>query len=112
MPSGVTEYFQPISFPIPLANVLGEAEATVNEPGIADGCEGGAQEPKAVTAPGKPGHLCVYVQEAEEATVSGIDKITLTQGGANVFGGVIMFEIENAGAYAFGSWSLSGPKAP
>ena len=108
-----------ISFPIPLAHAMGEADVHyVASTGDGVGCPGTAQQPSA-----EPGDLCVYqvftenvilqgglakevrIADPSEASFSG------TQGAA-VSGALLSLgaEVGAKSVYAYGTWAVTGSK--
>lgn len=109
----------PISFALPLKEVLGESNVHFQtEPNFTDfdelgpggsevGCKGTNQAPKA-----PPGHLCVYRGSLVGATFLE----TKTPGGgtkgAGVPGAVMNFEMTGGPARGFGSFAVTAPPTP
>jgi hypothetical protein len=95
----------PISFPIPLNEVIDAAQVHYGATGtITSACAGGSlNEPKA-----KPGELCVYKGETSGATFGGV--LTPEFGeteNTGKSGADLLFSL-SAGGYAYGAFAVTG----
>jgi hypothetical protein len=94
----------PISFTIPLASGLGEAQVHLQgEGGFSDHCDGEGQA--------DPGHLCVYGQEVNRKRLGSpvITNLSFSfTPGTDKAGAFLVFEIEGDNAFGFGSWAVTG----
>lgn len=105
-----------ISFPIPLAEPLGEDEVifilkNASPPAECENTEhagtASIENPEAA-----PGFLCVFEAEfnATEHQLTEISKVTLAPG-AGVAGATIAQEVTGAGAFSRGTWAVTAPEA-
>jgi len=95
--------FAPISFTVPLAANLTEANVHF-VPFSGEGvCKGTGALPKV-----PEGQLCVYKTSLTKATVAGVYQITGFQQGASVPGAFIKFTGVEDGALGYGTWAVTG----
>jgi hypothetical protein len=98
------EYIVPISFNVPIAEVLPAADVHFSgEAGFAASCPGTVIHPQAVE-----GNLCVYKQQLEHSKLFAIEQPNENTGIAPS-GGYIWFEVEGSGTqYGTGTWAVTG----
>jgi hypothetical protein len=97
--------YVPISFPIPLENVIEFGTGKVHIVGESGGgeCQGTVYEPKA-----HEGELCIYVAEKHGINVLQTEDLERAPNAASKTGTVLVFNEVLEHAWATGSWAVTG----